>query len=125
MKLAGRWNAEFRINGAHEALAKGAIELTESPVKPEQCPAGLDACARAARGTHNLPVKTLLGHDISSEVLAGIDDRGDAIFLIGGCCDRGEISARGSIRDHRIAGSWQETYVGGGKEGTFVLTPGT
>lgn len=68
---------------------------------------------------HDLRLEPLLGHGL---VAAGVDHDGAVVFVIGACCDQGELSLRGTVKNQRMMGQWHESYVGGGRTGRFTLT---
>jgi hypothetical protein len=46
---------------------------------------------------------------------------GKVVFMIGACCDRGELALKGSLHNGTIRGGWEETFIASGRSGTFVL----
>jgi len=79
-------------------------------------------CQTTVRGVHEVNFRPLLGHQLSTEVDAGVDDvDGKVVVMIGEFCVRGELALKGGMRNGEIRGGWEETYIGGGRSGRFVL----
>jgi len=120
--LVGRWRVQFFPNPGSGGSVEGAVRLDSVVPGRDQCPPYLGECSSMVRGVSQVGLGPLLGHNLSGEVVAGLDSDGEVVFLFGTCCDRGELSARGRLVNGQIRGRWHETLVGGGRAGTFVLT---
>ena len=117
--LRGRWEAEF-LSREGGISAKGVIILDSIVPAPDPCPS--KDCFAMVEGRHSINFGPLLGHDLSPQVNAGIDEVDGAIVVqLGGCCDIGELASSGYFKNGKIQGSWQETYTRGGKTGSFRL----
>lgn len=46
---------------------------------------------------------------------------GAILVHVGGCCDRGEIAAKGRIDGDRIEGKWVQQFLSDGPGGRFVM----
>jgi hypothetical protein len=94
------------------------VELEDTLPNDQRC---ADGCPTIAQGTSNLSFQALVGHDLSHDVVAGIDSDGAIVLTFGACCDRGELGMRGVLSHDTISGRWQESYVSGGQRGTVML----
>lgn len=121
-RLTGGWEAEFLPSEPGRHSVQGLVALDSIVPEPAECPPYLGECGAVVRGTHTIDLKPLLGHDLPPDVTAGLDGDRMVVVVLGGCCDRGELSARGRLENGKIRGRWEETYVGGGRSGSFVLT---
>jgi hypothetical protein len=124
--LVGTWHAEFRLGWVAGSTrdASGTIELRSDPMHGTVCAedeAESVVCESAVRGTHRVRFAPMLGHPLDTTALGAVLKDDGVMLLIGPCCDRGEISARGRFIGGRIRGTWSETSVGGGRSGTFEL----
>lgn len=121
--LVGVWDVEFRLDSDRSNnVAEGQIELVMPLDFARLCPPDTSDCEQTIPGTHNVDFDVLLERDLPPEVAAGVDTDGAVVFMVGGCCDRGEIGTRGRLRGDQITGSWEETYLGPGATGTFVFS---
>lgn len=123
---AGRWEIEFVATKGpgRGASAQGVVTLQKDSIPVSQCLGGEDArlCVTHTRGTHTMATKALLGHDISQEASAGLLSDDEVLMVIGACCDRGEVSARGRWRNGRFEGRWSDTWLSGAAaEGRFTM----
>jgi hypothetical protein len=119
--LSGRWRAEFQLDdGAKKTV--GNLMLASSPLTSERCKFRPEVCKAAVQGTHDVKFEPLLGHSIRFEVSGGPTDDGQILFLLGPCCDQGEVSVRGTLKNGQIRGVWEEVFISGGRAGTLVLT---
>src|SRR5215213_5575540 len=87
--LAGRWTVEFRLSGGDSSVS-GTADLRPGSSRRTACRDRPGTCAGQVTGAHDVPFADMLGHDLSSEVIADVDEDGYVILLFGGCCDRGE-----------------------------------
>jgi hypothetical protein len=98
------------------------LVLDTARVDDGLCEPGMTDCSRSvAHGRHEISFEALVGHDLRQDVVAGADETDQIIFVFGACCDQGEISARGELKNGAISGRWAETFLGGGREGTFTI----
>lgn len=122
--LAGQWEIVLRLeqHRREPLITRGTLLLEPDPVHSPAC-ADEDpvACATAVTGTHNLDLVSMMGYELPSIVDAGLMENGAILIQIGGCCDRGEISALGRLDGEVIRGKWSEGRVSPAREGTFVL----
>jgi hypothetical protein len=128
--VAGRWEIEFVATQGpgRGASAQGVVTLQKDSISVSQCSDGEDArlCATHTRGTHTVATKALLGHDLSQEVSAGLLSDDEVLIVIGACCDRGEVSARGRWRNGHFEGHWSDTWLNGAAaEGRFTMRRAT
>jgi hypothetical protein len=124
--LAGRWEIEFVATKGtgRGAKARGIVTLHNDPVPVSQCLDGADAylCATQTRGSHTVATGALLGHELSQEAGAGLLSNDEILLVIGTCCDRGEVSAKGRWRNARFEGRWSDTWLSGATaEGRFRM----
>jgi len=124
--LVGTWHAEFRVGWFDGSArdASGTIELRADPMHGGVCAedeAESVVCESAVRGTHRVRFAPMLGHPLVEAVLGGLLKDDGVVLLLGPCCDRGEISARGRFIGGTIRGTWSETSAGRGRSGTFEL----
>lgn len=118
--LSGRWKAEFRTRSGAQT-AHGTVDFRSAPLDAKLCPGRESDCTSMVKGTHGINFAPLLGRRVPADAVAGVDSGGQIILLFGKCCDQGEISAKGAIKDGIIRGQWIETSLGGGREGIFVI----
>jgi hypothetical protein len=119
--LRGEWSAEFRTQPGDIAVS-GMLVLDTARVDDALCEPGRTDCSRSvAHGRHGISFEALVGHDLRRDVVAGADEGDQIVFVFGACCDQGEISARGELKNGAIRGRWAETFLGGGREGTFTI----
>jgi len=119
--LRGTWSVEFRSRSG-DAAVSGMLVLDTARVDDSLCERGMTDCGRSvAHGRHGISFQGLVGHDLRQDVMAGADETDQMIFVFGACCDQGEISARGEMKNGAIRGRWAETFLGGGREGTFTI----
>jgi hypothetical protein len=124
--VAGNWEIEFVATKGpgRGAKARGVLTLRDDPVPASQCFGGEDArlCATHTLGIHSVATKTLLGHDLSQEASGGLLSDNEVLIVIGACCDRGEVSAKGRWRNGRFEGRWSDTWLSGAAaEGRFTM----
>jgi hypothetical protein len=124
--VAGNWEIEFVATKGpgRGAKVRGVLTLRDDPVPASQCFEGEDAhlCATHTRGTHSVATKTLLGHDLTQEASGGLLSDDEVLVVIGACCDRGEVSAKGRWRNERFEGRWSDTWLSGAAaEGRFTM----
>jgi hypothetical protein len=99
--------------------SSGLIRLQSAPLSTDLCPGRESDCKSAAKGSHEIAFDRLLGRSVPPTATAGVIETGEIVFLLGECCDRGEISAHGRLEHDTIRGRWIETFVSGGRRGTF------
>jgi hypothetical protein len=121
LDLSGVWLAEFQSRSGAQA-SSGTVTLNVVNSDPSLCPDDASDCGSHVRGSHQIDFKPLLDRSVPSIAVAGVDPDGHIIILLGECCDQGEIGARGVLRNGAIRGRWVETFLGGGREGTFTFT---
>lgn len=100
--LAGRWEIELIATQgpARGTRARGVLDLRSDPLPLVQCEGEDDTrpCSTHASGLHTVRTTPLLRHELSREVDAGLVSKNEVLLMMGACCDRGEISARGRWR---------------------------
>ena len=120
IELIGQWRVEFHGRSTQER-ASGRLNLSTYSANAAAC--RLDTtCTSDVTGTHEIDFDSLLHRQLLAEVIAGLDERGRVLLLPGGCCDRGEISAIGSVRQDTVRGTWVEMFLEEGRRGRFVMT---
>jgi hypothetical protein len=104
--------------------ARGTVELVPDPLPDSVCKAAPEViCSTHVRGAGSISTVDLLGGQLQPEVIGGILTNGKVIFILGGCCDRGELEMHGRASHGRISGKWWQTFVSDdGRTGKFVLT---
>lgn len=124
--IVGRWEVEFVATKGtgRGARARGVLTLRNDPALESQCLEHEDArrCATHTRGLHTVATKTLLGYELSQEAVAGLLSDDEVLMVIGTCCDRGEVSAKGRWRNGHFEGRWSKTWLRGATaEGRFTM----
>lgn len=121
-QLLGRWEVELYSPEVPADSVHGMIVLDSIARPSAACLRSGLPCHETVRGVHEVNFRPLLGHQLSTEVDAGVDDvDGKVVVMIGECCDRGELALKGGMRNGVIRGGWEETFIGGGRSGSFVL----
>lgn len=121
--LEGRWTLELEYRpGLFRARrgASGTEELVGDPGTVARCRADRESCEGAVRGTHHVALTPMLGHELPDDAAGAIIPEG-VVITLGRCCDRGEISGVGFFTGNEIRGRWSETFLGGGRRGTFTM----
>jgi hypothetical protein len=124
--VAGNWEMEFVATKGpgRGAKARGVLTLRDDPAPAPPCFGEEDArlCATHTRGIHRVATKTLLGHALSQEASGGLLSDDEVLVVIGACCDRGEVSAKGRWRNGRFEGHWSDTWLSGAAaQGRFTM----
>ena len=122
--LTGHWTGEFRTDRGSEPSARNVVGLIVLRVirgSVDECKVDSVACATLVKGSHNVDFTPMLGHRVEPEAQAAVLDDGTILLVLGRCCDRGEVSARGRFTRGEIRGVWSETRIGEAREGTFSL----
>ena len=101
--------------------ASGTVELLADPANVARCRADGESCEGAVKGTHHVALTPMLGHELPNDAQGALTPEGEAVITLGGCCDRGEITGVGSFTGDSIVGRWFETFIGGGRRGTFTM----
>lgn len=123
--LAGAWELKLNRKAPISATSTGGkVILRSSPAPASDCARMEDStpCLTAARGTHTLRTGELMGYALSAEADASLIAPDSVLFMIGDCCDQGEISGRGRWKTDRFEGWWMNQRLGGDPvRGTFTL----
>lgn len=118
--LTGSWRAEFRLD-SRPGRASGFIVLQPVLADPERCLAERVMCPGEVEGSHSIDFEPILNRAVPSTAIAGEEQAREVIVMLGSCCDQGEISGRGLLKNGIIRGRWIETTLGGGRTGRFVM----
>lgn len=120
-RLEGVWELSLERKGK---TAQGHLTLHSEPADTADC-RGMKstlACETAARGTHSLRTREVLGYHLPPAADASLLEPDSVLFMIGGCCDRGEISGVGRWKDGAFRGKWADQRLAGKPvRGTFTL----
>jgi hypothetical protein len=125
-RLDGVWELSLQrrdglVNGT---TVRGRLTLHSEPADTADC-RGMKStlpCQTAARGTHSLRMREMLGYDMPPEAGASLLELDSVMFMIGACCDRGEISGAGRWKGRAFHGEWTDQKLAGKPiSGTFTL----
>jgi hypothetical protein len=124
--LDGSWELrlERRAGLTRSTRISGRMFLRSEPADVSECAEMTSTlpCSSVASGTHMLRTRNLVGYDLPADAGAYRDGRDSVVFLIGGCCDRGEISGSGRWTDGGFQGRWTDQRLGGNPiRGSFTL----
>jgi hypothetical protein len=127
-RLDGVWELSLqRLDGLMKGKSvRGRLTLRSEPAVPPECRGAESTllCRTAARGTHSLRTREMLRYDLSPEANAGLLEPDSVSFLLGACCDRGEISGIGRWKGETFHGRWMDQRLGGATvRGVFTLRP--
>jgi hypothetical protein len=122
-RVDGVWELSLQRKGT---TVRGRLTLHSEPADTADC-RGMKstlACETAAAGTHSLQTRGVLPYDLPPAAGASLLGPDSVLFMIGGCCDRGEISGLGRWKDGAFHGRWADQRIAGTPiRGTFTLRP--
>lgn len=122
--LSGKWQASFHPSWSDRSgkAVRGTLDLRPAPLLGPACqhPEEID-CGSQVRGTAQIPFRPLLGHEVSTEVIAARMQDESILIQIGSCCDVGEITVIGRMKNGRIRGSWSEARMVGAHSGSVTI----
>lgn len=118
-QLQGEWNLELRFTDSSR-LVHGTVIFVADSNFVDRCPNDLPTCVGIYAGTHNL-TSADLGYDIPHEAHGALLSNGEFRFVLGSCCDRGELDAKGRFEGQIIRGRFAQTVLGNGRRGEFIL----
>ena len=128
--IQGTWNGEFRVS-RRDPQYRLALRLP--PPSRDTATAIITLRFDSAPGSH-CEGRCVVGvlRSLSDSALSpgppgsaitGVQTAQDSVYLsIGSCCDSGALALSGRLKGHQIIGRWEQTFLGPGDGGTFLLT---
>lgn len=119
--IQGLWKLELRPDARSHARVSGTVTLAADPEYVNRCPSDVPDCTAVVSGSHTLDARSL-GYDLPRVAHATLSRDGTFRFMLGLCCDRGEINGTGSLRGGEIRGHFSRTALTHGHGGDFTLS---
>jgi hypothetical protein len=118
--LQGNWRMILYLDTqTGQDSVEGVLRLSRM-LPHSACAEAIENCELMVAGQSQIDFQSLLGRSLSDTVVAGATESGDLIFLLGDCCDQGELSARGTPQNDTVRGRWIETSLGPSRGGAFI-----
>jgi hypothetical protein len=124
-RLDGVWELRLqREDGLVKKSVRGRLTLRSEPADTADCRRAKSTllCRTAAQGTHSLRTREMLPYDVPPEAGAGLLEPDSVMFMIGACCDQGEITGTGQWKGEAFHGRWTDQKLAGDPiRGVFTL----